>query len=152
MHRHELTDAQWALIEPLLPKNEPKPGHPWNDHRPLVNGIFWILRTGAPWRDLPERYGPWQTVYDRFNRWSKDGTFDRILEALQVRLDEQGRIDWDLWCIDGSNIRASKAAAGAGKKGGPTSPPTTRWVARAADSAPNFTWLLTVRASRSRSR
>lgn len=152
MHRHELTDAQWALIEPLLPKNEPKPGRPWNDHRPLVNGIFWILRTGAPWRDLPERYGPWQTVYDRFNRWSKDGTVDRILEALQVRLDEQGRIDWDLWCIDGSNIRAAKAAAGAGKKGAPTSPETTRWVARAADSAPNFTWLLTVRASRSRSR
>jgi transposase len=152
MYRHELTDAQWALIEPLLPKNEPKKGRPWNDHRPLVNGIFWLLRTGVPWRDLPERYGPWHTVYDRFNRWSKDGTLDRVLEALQVRLDEQGAIDWDLWCIDGSNVRASKAAAGAGKKGGPTSPATTRWAARAADSAPNSTWLLTARACRSRSR
>jgi transposase len=152
MYRHELTDAQWALIEPLLPQNEPKKGRPWNDHRPLVNGMVWILHTGAPWRDLPERYGPWQTVYDRFNRWSKDGTWDRVLEALQVRLDERGRIDWDLWCIDGSNVRASKAAAGAGKKGGLTSPRTTRWAARAADSVPSSTWLRTARASRSPSR
>jgi len=61
-----------------------------------MHGILWILHTGAPWRDLPEVYGPWQSVYHWFNTWSKDGTFDRILETLQIRLDERGRIDWDL--------------------------------------------------------
>jgi len=72
------------------------------------------LRSGAPWRDLPERYGPWQTIYHRFNAWRKDGSFDRLLETLQIRLDREGHIDWDLWCIDGT----SRAAAGAGQKGG----------------------------------
>ena len=59
--------------------------------------MFWRLHTGCPWRDIPERYGSWSTVYDRFRRWTRDGTLDRILEALQVRLDERGRIDWELF-------------------------------------------------------
>lgn len=117
MRRHELTDEQFALIEPLLPSAEGA-GHPWNPHRPLVNGLFWRLRTGAQWRDIPERYGPWQTVYDRFRRWVRDGTFDRILLALQLKLDEKGEIDWEQWALDGTSIRASRAAAGARKKGG----------------------------------
>ena len=94
-----------------------KVGRPLSDHRPIVNGILWILHTGAPWRDLPERYGPWQTVFTRFNGWRRDGTWVRIVTSLLDELDDKGRIDHDLWCIDGSVIRASRAAAGGGKKG-----------------------------------
>ena len=83
--RGDLSDAQWRLIGPLLPKQ--RRGGKWNDHRLTLDGILWVLRTGAPWRDLPERYGKWQSVYDRFNRYRKDGTFDRVLKALRIRLD-----------------------------------------------------------------
>jgi transposase len=152
MRRHELTDEQWAQIEGMFSANGEKAGRPWNEHREVIDGMFWVLRTGAPWRDLPERYGPWQTVYDRFNRYRADGTLDKILERLQVRLDGEGRIDWDLWCVDGSNIRASRAAAGAGKKGVPRSRRTTLWAAREADSGASCTWLLTAKACRWRSR
>jgi len=84
----------------------------------VLNGILWILHTGAQWRELPERYGHWQSVYDRFVRWRRDGTFDRILERLQLKLDEQGLIDSSLWCIDATLVRASRSAAGGshGKK------------------------------------
>jgi transposase len=116
MKRHELTDEQWELIHPILPPRTAKTGRPPSDPRQMLNGILWILRTGAPWRDLPERFGPWQTVYDHFRNWRREGVYDRILEALQIRLDRSGQIDWDLWCIDGSSVRASRAAAGAGKK------------------------------------
>lgn len=116
MRRYELNDAEWDLIKDLFPKNRGR-GRPWRDHRQVVNGMFWILRSGAPWRDLPERYGPWQTVNDRFYRWRDDGTLAKILERLQATLDEEGKIDWDLWCIDGTNVRASRAAAGGGKGG-----------------------------------
>src|SRR4051794_31798012 len=116
MKRHELTDPQWELLAPFFPPRPRKRGGQWKDDRTVLNGIFWRLNTGAPWRDLPERYGPWQTVYHRFNALRKAGRLDPLLEALQVRLDEQGRIDWDLWCVDGSSIRGSRAAAGASKK------------------------------------
>ena len=76
MRRDELSQEQWELLEALLPKNG-NPGGQWKDHRPILNGIFWILRTGAPWRDVPERYGPWHTVYDRFQRWQKDNKKSR---------------------------------------------------------------------------
>jgi transposase len=76
-----------------------------------------VLHTGAPWRDIPERYGPWQTVFYRFNGWRRDGTWVRIVTSLLDELDDKGQIDHDLWCIDGSVIRASRAAAGGGKKG-----------------------------------
>jgi len=149
MRRHELSDEQWELIKPVLPQRTATTGRPPRDVRGILDGILWILRTGAPWRDLPERFGPWQTVYHHFSIWRKVGLFDQILEALQVRLDAQGRIDWDLWCIDGSSIRASRAAAGASKKVSrrtPKSPQATLWAAREADSAASSTWLLTVRA------
>lgn len=143
MRRYELTEEQYGLIEDLMPVNGRRGGQ-WNDHRTTLNGIFWILHTGAQWREMPERYGKWQSVYDRFNRWSKNGTIDKILERLQYRLDEDGRIDWDLWCVDGSNIRASRSAAGAGQKTSQTSQPTTHWVAREAAGAASSTWSLTV--------
>jgi len=154
MKRHELTSEQWELIQPLLPPVA-STGRPPRDRRLMLNGILWVLRTGAPWRDLPERFGPWRTVYGYFQRWRGDGTFDRILETLQIRLDRDGRIDWDLWCIDGSSVRASRAAAGASKKASPDTPTsrkTTRWAAREADSAASSTWLLTAKACRLRSK
>jgi transposase len=147
--RHALSDAQWRLIEPLMPAND-GPGGQWKDHRLMFDAMLWRLRTGAPWRDLPERFGPWQTVYDRFRRWRTDGTLDRILEALQLRLDRQGRLDWDLWCVDGTSIRAARAAAGAGEKGAKPSRPTTLWAAAEAGSAASCTWLLTAAECRSR--
>lgn len=116
MRRHELSDREWEAIQDALPKPKGR-GRPPEDNRRLLNAMFWIVRTGAPWRDLPERYGPWQTVYDRFNRWAKDGTFKRILHRLQGVSQAQGHIDWELFCIDSTMIRASRAAAGAGQKG-----------------------------------
>jgi transposase len=151
MKRHEVTDEQWEVIQPILSKRTAKTGRPPSDPRLMLNGILWILRTGSPWRDLPERFGPWQTVYDHFAKWRALGAYDRILEALHIRLDADGAIDWDLWCIDGSSVRASRAAAGASKKaaaGTRTSQKTTLWAAREADSAASSTWLLTVGACR----
>jgi transposase len=116
MKRHELSDSQWELLSPFFPPRPRRRGGQWKDDRTILNGIFWRLNTGAPWRDLPERYGKCKTVYHRFNALRKTGRLDTILQALQVRLDEQGRIDWDLWCVDGSSIRGSRAAAGASKK------------------------------------
>jgi len=158
MKRHELTDEQWVLIEPLLPRSAARTGRPSRDRRTLLNASFWILHTGAPWRDLPERFGPWQSAYHHFALWRRDGVLDRILRALQVRLDREGRIDWNLWCIDGTHIRASRAAAGAGKKvsaGTPGNPPITRWAAAEAGLDANSCWSLTAAAlpwSRSRPR
>lgn len=147
--RGDLSDAPWKLIEGLFPAQAC--GGKWNDHRLTFEGILWVLRTGAPWRDLPERYGKWQSVYHRFNRYRKNGTFDRVLKALRIRLDKDGLIDWDLWCVDGSNVRASRSAAGAAKtaKNQGENEETTRWVARAADGEASSIWSLTVREFRS---
>ena len=142
MKRHELTDEQYALVGPLLPSRGKKTGRRAKDPRTMLNGMLWILQTGAPWRDLPERFGPWQTVYDDFSRWQKEGVFNRILAALQFRLDSAGRIDWELWCVDGSNIRATRASAGAAKKVQAairTNRPTTPWAAARVASAPRST-------------
>ncbi|GGV03450.1 hypothetical protein GCM10010211_83400 [Streptomyces albospinus] len=86
VRRHELTDAQWQKIEPLLPANG-RPGGQWADHRRVINGVLFRARTGVPWPDLPERYGPWQTVYERHRRWSADGTWQQILTELQIEAD-----------------------------------------------------------------
>jgi transposase len=151
MKRHAVTDAEWKLIEPLLPRRTATTGRPPSDPRVMLNGILWVLRTGVPWRDLPESFGPWQTVYSHFRAWRAAGVYDKVLEALHIRLDRAGRIDWDLWCLDGSSVRATRAAAGAAKKVAGvtrTSRRTTRWAARAADSGASSTWLLTAAACR----
>ncbi len=145
MRRHELTDAQFEAIRRLLPQGGGR-GRRWHDHLKVLNGLLWRLRTGCPWRDVPERYGPWPTIYGRFRRGSRDGTLDRILKASQMRLDEEGRVDWELFRIDGTSIRASRSAAGGGKRGARTSRTTTRWVARAADSGRRSTWSWTAEA------
>ena len=118
MHRYELTDEQWALIEPFFPANG-KPGGQWREHRPIVNGIFWILSSGAPWRDLPERYGSHKTVHRRHLLWRRDGTWERVLQTLRVELDRRGLIDWEQWNVDSTSVRATRHAAGARKKRGP---------------------------------
>src|SRR5881398_2280811 len=108
MHRHELSDQQWELLAPFFPPRPRKRGGRWKDDRVMLNGVFWRLNTGAPWRDLPERYGPWQTVYHRFNRWRQDGTWAQILDALLLSLDKASLIDRDLWLVDAAVIRATR--------------------------------------------
>jgi transposase len=114
--RREITDAAWEQIEPLLPENGRKGGR-WRDHRTVIDGILWKLRTGAPWRDLPERYGPWQTCFDRFNRWRRDGTWDRLLEHAQTKSDTVGEVEWEVR-VDDTVVRAHQHAAGARKRVG----------------------------------
>jgi transposase len=101
----------------VRPRANGRRGGQWNDHRATLNGILWVLHTGAQWRELPERYGRWKSVHDRLTRWRRDGTLDRLLERLHLRLNGRGLIDTDLWCVDATSIRASRSAAG-GKKGG----------------------------------
>ncbi|MFD1144955.1 transposase [Larkinella insperata] len=83
MRKYELTDSQWEKLKDMMPSNN-RPGRPWRSHRQSINGILWILNSGAPWRDLPERYGSWKTIYDRFRRWQRDGTLAKILTLLQL--------------------------------------------------------------------
>jgi len=118
LRRHDLTDAQWALLEPLMPA-QPRQGHRWSDHRVIVDGVFHRTRTGTPWRDLPERFGPWQTVYNRHRRWSGDGTWEQILAALQTDSDHDQAHDeavsptaWTV-SVDSRVVRAHQHAAGA---------------------------------------
>ena len=151
MKRHELTDEQWALIESWVPQTRARAGRPPRDRRMLLYGVFWILHTGAPWRDLPQGLRPWQYEYAHFSKWRRDGVFAEIIEALQITLDENGLIDWDLWCVDGANVRAARAAAGADKKvcsDIPTNPRTTLWAAAEAGLDRSSTWLLTARELR----
>ena len=108
MARYDLSEAEWRIVEPLLPSGGR--GRARVDDRRVVNGIFYVLRTGSPWRDLPERYGPYTTVYNRFNRWAKKGVWLRMFEALAERSPQS------LQLIDSSIVRAHRHAAG-GKKG-----------------------------------
>jgi transposase len=114
--RADLTDAQWAVLESLLPRGK-KPGRPrkWT-RRQLIDGIRWRTRAGVPWRDVPERYGPWESVYGLFRRWQRSGTWARILSALQARADAAGLITWDV-SVDSTVARAHQHAAGARKRG-----------------------------------
>jgi transposase len=113
MARFDLSDAEWAIIAPLLP-NKPR-GVARQDDRRVLNGIFYILRTGSPWRDLPERYGPYTTAYNRYNRWAKAGVWLQVFEALRRRSPAS------LHLIDSSIVRAHQHAAG-GKKGARITP------------------------------
>jgi len=114
--RADLTDAQWAVLEPLLPRGK-KPGRPRKyPLRQLIDGIRWRVRTGVPWRDVPEQYGPWQSVYGLFRRWQRDGTWRRMVTALQARADAAGLITWEV-SVDSTVARAHQHAAGARKRG-----------------------------------
>lgn len=116
MVRHRLTDEQWDCIYDIFPPPA-KTGRKPRDRRTIINAILWILRTGAPWRDLPEEFGPWATAWDLFDKWNADGTLDKILNRLRGACVELGEIDDELWCLDGTTVRAARCAAGGGKKG-----------------------------------
>jgi transposase len=143
MHRGDLTDAQWVRLQPLLPPQRygkgTTGGRPSSDHRRIINGILWILRTGAPWHDLPERYGKRSTVSTRFYRWKQQGVWDRIYDAVKAHADAAGEMDWEIHHVDATVVRAHQHAAGA-KKG--TRKPK-RWAAAKAASAPKSTSALT---------
>ena len=116
MNKGELTDEQWARLEPLLPPQKPKTGRINKPHRKVINGILWILRTGAPWDELPRRYGKTKTVSSRYYRWRKAGIWDRIFAELQTQAEQDGELDWTLHFVDSTIVRAHQHAAGA-KKG-----------------------------------
>jgi transposase len=145
--REVLTDEEWGRLAPLLPPQRPRTGRPAKAHRAVVEGILWVLRTGAPWRDLPERYGPWKTVASRFYRWQAAGVWDRVLAALQRQGDAAGALDWGTHYVDATTIRAHPHAAGAKRgalraRGTPPAPrgPSGRPSAAAAGaSAPSST-------------
>ncbi|GAA3770992.1 IS5 family transposase [Plantactinospora mayteni] len=109
--RFDLTDAQWAVLEPLLPTARTGRPSKWTK-RQLIDGIRWRVRVGSPWRDVPAMYGPWQTVYGLFRRWQRDGTWWRIVTGLQTQADEVGLIIWDV-SVDSTITRAHQHATGA---------------------------------------
>jgi transposase len=115
MTRHQLTDDQWDCIADIFPAPA-WTGRPPRDRRLIVNAILWVLRTGSPWRDLPEEYQPWGTVWDLFDTWNNNGTLDEILHRLRAMHLDAGEIDEELWCVDGTIARAARCAAGGGKK------------------------------------
>jgi transposase len=114
--RHDLTDAQWQRLAPLLPAVSGNGRPPKWEKRQLIDGIRWRIRIGAPWRDVPAEYAPWPTVYGLFRRWQRDGTWDKILSALQTDGDATGRIAWTV-SVDSMTSRAHQHAAGARKDG-----------------------------------
>jgi transposase len=136
--RADLTDAQWAVLEPLLPRGK-KPGRRRKyTRRQLIDGIRWRVRRGAPWRDVPARYGAWQSGCGLFRRWRRDGTWRRVVTALQARADAAGLITWEV-SVDSTVVRAHQHAAGARKRGtcrpsrlaaSMTSRPITAWAGR----------------------
>jgi transposase len=107
----DLTDEQWEVLEPLIPeppRREDRRGRPWRDPRDVLNGILWILRTGAHWKDLPERYPPYQTCHRRFQRWIEEGVLGDVLEALAEDLEGRGQIDLSECYIDATFVVAKK--------------------------------------------
>ena len=157
--RHDLTDAQWAVLEPLLPTAR-RPGRPpTSTKRQLIDAIRWRTRAGAPWRDIPDHYGSWAAAYALFRRWQRDGTWARLLTRLQALADAAGRIVWDV-SVDSTITRAHQHAAGARKRGicrpnrpavPGRNPTTTRWGGPVADGPRNCTWAVSRAASRCRS-
>jgi transposase len=112
LDRHDLTDAEWDRVAPMLPDRTPRRGGRWTDHRQVLNGVFWRVRTGSPWRDLPPEFGHWKTVYNRHRRWSADGTYQQILDELRRGADVAEGQDWSVG-VDGAVVRAHQHAAGA---------------------------------------
>ena len=140
MRRHEIPDDRWGRIKDLLPGQPGDPGVTAKDNRLFINAVLWIAKTGAPWRDLPERFGPWGSVWKRFDRWARKGVWKQVFETLQ-----DPDLEWMI--IDSTVIRAHQHAAGAAKKGGPTKPS----VVPGAGSAPSSTSSSTPWATRSTS-
>jgi transposase len=129
-HRTVVSDEAWAWMEPLLPSSAGRRGGRWRDHRAVIEAISWKYRTGSPWRELPDRFGPWQTAYERLTRWSADGTWAKLLARAQAEADAAGELDW-LVAVDSSIVRVHQHGATARRVGGnaATVPPDTSEVA-----------------------
>lgn len=116
MRQGQISDEFWAVVEPLLPSSVGRRGRPWADHRLMLEGICWRYRTGSPWRDLPEEFGPWQTVWKRHFRWSTDGVYQQMMDAAQeaglLAEDAEGSVQ-RLLAVDSTVVRAHQHAAGA---------------------------------------
>ncbi len=126
----DLTEKQWAVLGPLLPQprlRKDRRGRPWRDPRDVLNGILWVLRTGAPWADLPEGYPPYQTCHRRLQHRARDGTLERVLRALAVDLAERGTLDLSEAFIDGTFAGAKKGATASGKPSGARGPRSWQW-------------------------
>ena len=121
MDRDLLSDMQWERIAPLLPGKEGDPGRSGEDNRLFVEAVLWLVRAGAPWRDLPPRFGKWGTVWKRFRRWAEKGVFERIFEALS------GEPDFEYALIDGTIVKVHRHGTGA--RGGLTIRPSADRVA-----------------------
>ncbi|MFF2775953.1 IS5 family transposase [Streptomyces sp. NPDC058052] len=122
MGRGDLSDAEWERLRPFLPVSNGRCGR-WRDHRQVIDGVLHRVRTGVQWRDLPERFGPWKTVYERHRLWSADGTWELLLQQVQAAADAAGEIDWDV-SVDSTIVRAHQHAAGA--RTGPPPAPTSK--------------------------
>jgi transposase len=110
-----LTDEHWAVLKPIMPvppRRAEGRGRPWREPRAVLHGMLWILRTGAPWQDLPPRYPPYQTCHRRFPSWVRSGVFARLLQVLAIDLQERGELDLSEGCIDGTFVVAKKGGAG----------------------------------------
>ena len=121
----DLTDQQWKLIEPILPTDpvrEDGRGRPWSDRRLTLNGVLWILRTGAPWKDLPSRYGPYQTAHRRFQNWVRSGVMEKLLLTLADHLERAGGLDLKECFVDGTFVPAKKGGSWWGKPSGVKAP------------------------------
>lgn len=129
----QISDEAWALIEPLLPSSAGCRGGQWRDHRQVLEAILWRYRTGSPWRDLPEEFGPWQTVWKRHHRFSLDGTYQQMFDVMRSSYGIDGPDDLaELLSIDSSVVRAHQHAAGAPRTPG-------KALAGAADNATQST-------------
>jgi transposase len=147
----DLTDEQWAVLEPLLPRRQrarARRGRPWQDARAVLDGVLWILRTGAPWADLPERYPPYQTCHRRFQQWVRAGTWDRMLRALAADLAERGGLDLSEGFIDGTFAGAKKGAPASGRPSGARGPRSWQWQTALVFLSPSASRVL--RPTRSR--
>ena len=121
----DLTDEQWQVVETILPEDPVRDdgrGRPWSDRRKVLNGILWILRTGAPWQDLPPRYGPYQTAHRRFQNWVRSGVIEQLLLALAQHLKDAGGLDLKECFVDGTFVPAKKGGAWLGKPSGARAP------------------------------
>ena len=114
--RHELTQAEWERIKPMIPTREGLRGRPAKDTRLMINAMLWIVSTGAPWRDLPEWYGPWKTVYNTFQRWIKSGIWQLLYETLLENAPVSNPVEWTIWEIDSTTCKVHQHASGG--KGG----------------------------------
>lgn len=113
MRRDPFCGEIWERIQVLLPPRQPESGRPRDPHRPILRGIWWRIRTGAPWRDIPEKFGNWSTIYDRFRKWIRTGLWDEIFRRVQSWLDRDDKLDWELHLVDATIVPAHRHAAGA---------------------------------------